>query len=455
MLTISPTVVDELRARVAGVVCVPGDPEYARLASPWNMTARQEPAVAIAPTGADDIAQVLFIAGAEGLRVAVQTTGHAAAGQMGADTLLINTRALNTIRVEAAEHMAEVGAGVTWGPLAQRAAADGLGGLAGTASGVGIAGYTFLGGVGWLARPHGLASAALVGVDYVDAGGRIARADERADPEALWAFRGGGGVGIATSLWFRLFPHGRLYAGARFWPVEDTPRVLARWLDWTARLPRTITSLAWALQAPDAPGVPEPLRGHAIIGIGACGAEPDDDRRQVAECFADLAAPLLDTFRDRSPAELSDIHMDPPEPVPARGEGRLLARPDPATAAELFRAAGVADRGPLTFVELRHLGGATAEATAAGALTSLNGEFTLEATGVAPSAEQADVVEAQLRRLIQAAAPVDLGRSLAAFRGGHTDAPGALTADAAKRLRLLQEQRDTRGVLYRTPRLTG
>ncbi len=58
--------------------------------------------------------------------------------------------------------------------------------------------------MGFLTRPHGMASSALLAVDYVDGNGRPRRAAEDAaeavDREALWAFRGGGGVGVATAL---------------------------------------------------------------------------------------------------------------------------------------------------------------------------------------------------------------------------------------------------------------
>jgi FAD/FMN-containing dehydrogenase len=80
----------------------------------------------------------------------------------------------------------------------------GLLGLAGSSPTVAVAGYTFGGGVGFLTRPHGMASSALLAVDYVDGNGQIRRAEEDApnavDREALWAFRGGGGVGLATAL---------------------------------------------------------------------------------------------------------------------------------------------------------------------------------------------------------------------------------------------------------------
>jgi hypothetical protein len=447
--------VAELRRRLAGTLYAAGEDGYQRLAAAWNLVARQQPAAVVAPASASDVVQVVRLAGAEGLRVAVQTTGHGAAGTMGADTLLLNMRTMNTISVNAEARIAEVGAGTTWGELAQQVVPPGLAALAGTAGGIGIAGYTFHGGLGWQARAHGLASASLLSVAFVDAAGRIGHADEQSDPDALWAFRGGGGVGIATRLRIRLFPHAHFYAGTRMWPVEHTPAILARWLDWTAQVPRSLTSMAWALHAPDRPGVPEPLRGRAAIAIGACGTTPDTDRAAIADCFAGLPAPLLDTFRDRSFAELAEVHMDPRDPAPARGDGRLISRPDTSLAVAMFQAAGIADRGPLAVVELRHLGGAVADAGSAGALTALDGEFGLYATGIAGSTEQMSAVDAKLKQLSDAAAPVDLGRSIATFRGGQQDAPGALGAVAARRLQQLGEQRDSHNMLYRPRRLTA
>lgn len=92
------------------------------------------------------------------------------------------------------------------GTLASTAGGVGLAGLAGTGATVGVGGYVLGGGLGWLGRRHGLASASLIAVDYVDAAGEQRHAGEADDPEALWAFRGGGGVGIVTRLRLRLWP---------------------------------------------------------------------------------------------------------------------------------------------------------------------------------------------------------------------------------------------------------
>ena len=43
----------------------------------------------------------------------------------------------------------------------------------------------------------------------------LGRTDGRIDPNALWAFRGGGGLGVTTWLQLGLYPQQEIYAGAR------------------------------------------------------------------------------------------------------------------------------------------------------------------------------------------------------------------------------------------------
>jgi len=101
-----------------------------------------------------------------------------------------------------------------------------------------VAGYTFDGGIGWLTAPHGLASAHLHAVDYVDGAGTArsatADADDEVDRAALWAFRGGGDVGIATALEFGLVAVPDLWAGYLLWPGDQLDAVAAA---WSAALP--------------------------------------------------------------------------------------------------------------------------------------------------------------------------------------------------------------------------
>lgn len=447
--SIDHTAIDTLRRQLAGTVAAPGDAGYDDLRQAWNATARQRPALAIEPATPDDVAAAVRFAAAQGRRVAVQATGHGAAGTMGDDVILLNLRALRGVEIDPAGATARVEAGATWAEVAEAAERHGLAGLAGTAAGVGVVGYTLHGGLGWLARAHGLASGSLLAVEYVDAAGTPRRATDTDDGDALWAFRGGAGVGIATAVELRLFPHPRVYGGSRFWGLEHAPAVLERWLEWTDGLPETITSLVWAFDGPDIPAFPPPFRGRAVIGLGAAGLDPAADRPRVDALLGALPEPLVDSFSERSPAALSEIQAPPPGPVPTRGDGRVLARPTPGVVAGILRASGVGRGGPLSFVELRHAGGSAAHDTAGGALTSLPGEFVLDAVAAAPSEERIAVIDTVFDAVATAAAPVDLRRTFAGFRGGRTDAPGALTPEHAARLRELRLRHDPHGRLFR------
>jgi hypothetical protein len=77
------------------------------------------------------------------------------------------------------------------------------------------------------------------------------------------------------------------------------------------------------VQVPPLPEIPEPLRGRAIVVID--GAYVGDEA-DGAEVLAPLRAlgPDIDTFAMIGPAELLAMHMDPPGPVPATGDGALL-----------------------------------------------------------------------------------------------------------------------------------
>jgi hypothetical protein len=440
------------RADLPSFVRLPDEPGYGELVRPWSPTADQRPALVAAPRTGAELSDAVQLAVDRQLRVAVQGTGHGASGSLDDQVALIATRYLDTLHIDRNTPTATVAAGTVWGALAAKASDAGLAGLAGTSATVGVCGYLLGGGLGWLGRRQGLASASLIAVDYVDAAGEPQHTSETDDPEALWAFRGGGGVGIVTRLELRLWPHPTVYAGTRFWPIEHLPVVVERWIKSSELFPEEITSHVWALNLPDAPALPESLRGRAVIALGACGTDIASAQAHMTDCFKPLPAPLFSSFAERRPEQLSEIHLDPPGPVPAIGEGRLLAALEPSTAVAILEAAGIGD-GPLTLVELRQLGGALGHAKSEGALTTLDGAFALDAVGTAPNPAGAAAVKERIEEVVRATAPADLGRSIANLRTGHSVAPGALTEANARTLRRIQRERDPEARLIRAMRL--
>jgi FAD/FMN-containing dehydrogenase len=239
--TLDPTAggLEALRTAIDGELYVPGDSGYDAARMPWNVAIDQRPAAVAMPTSARDVTEIVLHARAVGLRVAVQGTGHNP-GPLGdlSDAILVRTAALDEVAIDPVRRTARVGAGAIWEQVVGPAAAHGLVALHGSSPDVGVAGYTLGGGVGWLARRHGLASDALTAVEIVLPDGRLVRTDRDTEPDLFWALRGGGGnFGVVTALEMRLLPLEEVVAGWLIWPWEESRRVLTAWTRWADAAP--------------------------------------------------------------------------------------------------------------------------------------------------------------------------------------------------------------------------
>jgi hypothetical protein len=132
--------------------------------------------------------------------------------------------------------------------------------------------------------------------------------------------------------------------------------------------------------------------------------------------------PAMDTFAMVAPEGISELHMDPPEPVPYTGEGMLLGDL-PAEAIDRFVAAVGPDSGsPLLSAEIRHVGGALARSAADhGALDTLPGSFLTFAVGMVLDEQSYRANRHQLASLRTALAPYDTERQYLNFTEHDTD----------------------------------
>jgi FAD/FMN-containing dehydrogenase len=428
--------VEDLRHRLAGESVLPGDGGWDAARQAWNLSVDQRPVAVVFPESAEDVAVVVELARAVGLRLAPQGTGHSAA-PMGPleGTILVKTSRMGGVEIDAPAKRARVRAGTLWGEVVPAAAEQGLAALAGSAKDVGVVGYTLGGGIGWFARRHGLACNSVLAVEAVTADGRIVRADADGEPDLFWALRGGGGsFAIITALEFALYPVGEVYAGALFWPMERAGKVLHTWRELVATAPDELTSLGRLIQFPPIPEVPEPFRGRAFVLVEAayCGSEADGGA--LLQPLRELG-PETDTLATIPSDRLSELHMDPPQPVPNAGDGMLLSELSADAVDTLIGIAGPGSGSPLISVEVRHLGGALVNASASnGAQSSIDAGFALYAVGIAMDAEMKAAVQAHAAKVQDALAAWSAGRSFMNFTERRAD-PGELF-DAATYARL-------------------
>jgi len=429
----------------------PDDARYDEARRAWNLAVDQRPAAIALPESAQDVSAAVVLAGAHALRIAPQGTGHNA-GPLGPldDTILLKTERMRGIRIDPEARIARVEAGVLWLEVVEAAARHGLAALAGSAPDVGVVGYTLGGGLSFLGRKHGLSANSVRAIEVVTADGRLRRCDRDNDPDLFWALRGGGGsFGVVTAIELELFPITHAYAGVLFFPIERGREVLHAWRELTQgpSVPDELTTVGRFLRLPPAPEIPEPLRGGSFALVEAYHL---GDPAEADELLAPLRAlrPVMDTVGTVPMPVLSHLHMDPPQPVPAAGDGLLLAELPAQAVDALVDLAGADSRSPLVTVEVRHLGGALARPHAShGALSSLDADYSLFAAGIVPTPELGTPVHAQLRALKGALAPWAAPRRYLNFADQRCDPATFWNEQALRRLRRIKAAVDPRDLI--------
>jgi FAD/FMN-containing dehydrogenase len=438
-----------LRAELGDVVHVPGDDEYAAATEPDNSSFPQRPCAVVRPQSAEQVSQTVKSASRLGVTVIVQATGHGAARPIHDDQVLIDTSSLSGADVDASAGIARVGAGSVWPPVQEAAFTHGLLGLSGTSPTVGVSGYIFGGGVGWFVRKYGLASAALHAVEYVDGAGQLRRAAEDStdpiDRKALWAFRGGAPVGIATSIEIALFRTPDLWTGSLLWPPGDLSPVATAWTAAIEAVSDSVTSSLSLLKLPPEGPFPDELLGNAVVHLSYASPDGKADLDVMRNAVHGAASPVVDTTGPGDVQSLSAIHLDPPNAVPARGTGRWLSSAATDLVGKIFDAARVGQPGGLSMIELRHT---SSQAVGPhGALTNVPAPFLLHAVGEGADDDARTHTDAVLHNVETAGRVADIGRAAPSFREGQPDVADAWPPSDLAQLRDVRAALDPNRVL--------
>ena len=425
-------------ADVLECIVVAGDPDWDAVRQTFNLLHDQQPVAIAMPRDEREVAATVRYARDHGLRLTAQATGHNAAplGSL-AGTMIVNTSRLTGCPHRRGDERVRVGAGVKWEAVTPRLSELGLAALHGSSPDVGIVGYSLGGGMGWLARRHGLQCNSVTAIELVTADGDLIRCDAVHEPDLFWALRGGGGnFGIVTAIEFAVYPVTEVYAGAMFFAFERAAEVLRTWHALLPYLPDEITSQVSLLHIPDLPFVPEPVRGGSFVAVTAAHLGDEADGMRLLAPIRDLG-PVIDTFAMVAPAVLGDLSMDPPEPMPYMSEHDLLGGLAPGTIDELI--AAMPRESGIVALQLRHMRGAIGRAPShAGSRSRLTGELAMFAVGVVPDPAFAPVLQNSLARVKDAVKSHRLPAAYASFVEEPSDARTFYDAATWSRLRAVK-----------------
>ncbi|NQX26089.1 LLM class flavin-dependent oxidoreductase [Microbacteriaceae bacterium VKM Ac-2854] len=332
----------------------PGDFAYRTVRSTYMRGG--EPGLVLRPRTVSEVRDaVAFARQHTHVPLGVRSGGHGISGRStNTGGVVIDLAALNTIEVlDEASRRVRIGPGARWTEVADALQAHGWALSSGDYGGVGVGGLATAGGIGFLARDHGLTIDHLVAADVVLADGSLVHTSAEADPELFWALRGAGAnVGIVVSFEFEVDEVGDVGWVQLAFDASDTAAFLQSFGDAMEAAPRDVTMFLIVSKGRDEQVV---AQMYGVVN----SADPDTIIERL-QPFATLG-PLLQQSVQLAPyaavmANASDaMHDGQGEP---RFRSGLLAHLDAATAAD---AAMLIRSGSAPWFQLRSIGGAVAE----------------------------------------------------------------------------------------------
>ena len=278
----------------------PGDAGYDEARQVANAAIDRRPVAIARPIDTAGVARVVRLARDAGLPLAVRGGGHSAAGHgagLGDGALVVDLSAMKKIEVDPVRRVATAEGGVLAGEYVKATFAHGLTTPLGDTPTVGLGGLVLGGGMGYLARKHGLAIDHLRAVEIVLADGSIVRASADEHPDLFWAIRGGGGsFGIVTRFELGLVPIGTILGGVMILPA--TRDVLRAHVPIAASAPADLGTIASIMAAPPLPFVPAEKHGTlALLSMVAYDGDPAEGRVAL-EPYRAVATPIAEVLSE-------------------------------------------------------------------------------------------------------------------------------------------------------------
>ena len=281
------------RSHFDGQVLTPGSDGYDSARSVWNGMIDHRPKLIVRCASVGDVVTAVRTARECDLEIGVRCGGHNIAGlAVPHGGLMIDLTTLGRVTVDPVARRARVQGGAMLGALDRATQPFGLATTAGNVSHTGVGGLTLGGGMGWLARQHGLTCDNVVSCAVVTVDGDVVRASDDEHPDLFWGLRGGGGnFGIVVEFEFRLHPVGtRTLVAELTFPLDRAAAALRGWRDLAEEAPRQATLTA------DISGDTATL-GYVWVGDPEAG-------RAMLPALRSVGAPHGEVVRELSYTEL-------------------------------------------------------------------------------------------------------------------------------------------------------
>lgn len=368
---------DDVPASLVDAAIEPGDLAYARVKSTYMRGG--SPGIVLPVKNRDEVIDALAFARAHpDLPLSVRSAGHGISGRSTNDGgIVIDLGEMNAIEVlDPATRRVRIEPGARWMDVAAALEPYGWALSSGDYGGVGVGGLATAGGIGWLAREHGLTIDHLRAVEMVLADGSVVRASNGENPDLFWAVRGAGAnFGIVTSFEFEVDTVGDVGWAQLVLDASDPAALLERWGAAVEAAPRDLTS--FIILGPPRRG--QPAVAQMLTMIDSDQPETIINRLQPLA----NAAPLYDqyvvitSYASVLANAQPGYHSGRGEPVGRSGLVDHITPKFAEAAARLLRS------GEVYFFQIRSVGGAVSDVDPeATAYANRSANFAVAAFGI-------------------------------------------------------------------------
>jgi len=252
------------------------------------------------------------------------------------------------------------------------------------------------------------------------------RATADTEPELFWALRGGREpLAVVTAVEVALFAVPQVVGGGLFFAATDAPQVLPAVRAIGAEAPDELGVSLGAIDIPDLPAVPAPLRGRQVLHVRLVDATPEGKAAtDAAERLGAAGEVLLGGIRAMPYPESGSIFAEPEAPHAYRGTNVLVTGLDDAMLAAVVAGAGTA--AVPCVVDVRRLGGALGRAPEVPDAVSFRDAAWIVRVLSSTDGYRAEAVDAQHAAVLRPLDPVRRGRSAGFLYGPVAAAPEEL-----------------------------
>ena len=363
---------DGIPAALTRTAVEPGDAGYAAVRSTYMRGGR--PGLVLRPGDTAEVVEALAYARAQDVPLAIRSGGHGISGRSTNDGgIVLDLSRMSAIEVlDVATRRIRVQPGARWGEVAAALHPYGWALSSGDYGGVGVGGLATAGGIGFLAREHGLTLDHLRAAEVVLADGSVVRASDDENADLFWGVRGAGAnLGIVTSFEFEVDEVGDVGFAQLVLDASDTEQFLVDYGATVESAPRDTTAFL----------IMGPPRG-GIVAAQIMAMVDSDDPETIIERLNPFAriAPLLQQQVQVVPypavVSVPQRHTSEGEPVTRSGMAEHLTPELAADAARLVRS------GATPFFQIRAAGGAVHDVPAdATAYAHRSANFSIVAMG--------------------------------------------------------------------------